>query len=218
MPGKRNTTAHAAAGRGYLSRTSRPILMSSRTSIKTRTISTASRLAGRESKTTMTTNRGSIRDLRIWLVATCTVATVAALTPGFAAAGSGGGTLCVLQAELTPGSETTGSTSAATGTTRITVGKDGTIEQQTRIVNPANETFVAGHIHEAPAGDDGPVVVPLYGAPDPPTSARQIRIRGVVTPNAGTTGEELCQSPSAYYVNFHTAEFTGGAIRGQLHH
>jgi hypothetical protein len=41
--------------------------------------------------------------------------------------------------------------------------------------------------------------------------------RGTATPNPGTTGADLCQSPSAYYVNYHTTAFPGGAIRGQLH-
>ena len=36
-------------------------------------------------------------------------------------------------------------------------------------------------------------------------------------PNPGTTGGDLCQNTSAYYVNYHTTAFPGGAIRGQLH-
>ena len=63
----------------------------------------------------------------------------------------------------------------------------------------------------------GPIVVPLFVSPSAPTSARQIKQHGVATPNAGTTGAALCASPSAYYVNYHTTAFTGGAIRGQLH-
>jgi hypothetical protein len=74
----------------------------------------------------------------------------------------------------------------------------------------------AGHIHKAPVGTEGPIVVNLFVAPSPPTSARHIKQRGTATPNPGTTGANLCQNPSAYYVNYHTTAFQGGAIRGQL--
>ena len=49
------------------------------------------------------------------------------------------------------------------------------------------------------------------------TSLRHIKQSGVATPNAGTTGADLCQDPGAYYVNYHTTVFPLGAIRGQLH-
>jgi len=124
--------------------------------------------------------------------------------------------MCVLHAKLAAKNETTGSTSTAKGHTQIKVGNDGTIEFKTQILNRGNETFVAGHIHQAPAGTAGAIVVPLFVSPTPPTNARHIRQRGVATPNAGTTGAALCQNPSAYYVNYHTTAFTGGAIRGQL--
>ena len=112
--------------------------------------------------------------------------------------------------------ETTGSTSVAKGHTTIKVRRDGTIEFKTKILNRSHETFIAGHVHLAPVGVAGPIVVPLYGPPSPATSARQIKQHGVATPNAGTTGAALCQNPAAYYVNYHTTAFTGGAIRGQL--
>ena len=139
------------------------------------------------------------------------------LSEGAAPAKSPKGTMCVLHAKLSAKSETTGSTSVAKGHTLIKVRQDGTIEFKTKILNKAHEAFFAGHIHEAPVGSAGSVVVPLFVPPASATSARQIKQSGVATPNAGTTGAELCQNPSAFYVNYHTTAFTGGAIRGQLH-
>src|SRR5438552_18722462 len=134
-----------------------------------------------------------------------------------APAKSGKGTMCVLHARLAASNETTGSTSTATGHTLIKVREDGTITFKTQINNPDRETFIAGHIHKAPVGVPGPIVVPLFVSPSPPTSVRHIKQSGTATPNAGTTGADLCQNPSAYYVNYHTTAFPGGAIRGQLH-
>ena len=146
-------------------------------------------------------------------VVACAVAVLAAGT----APGKGGqGVMCVLHARLAATNETTGSTSTAKGHTQIKVRNDGTIEFKTQILNRGNETFIAGHIHQAPVGVAGPIVVPLFVSPSPATNARHIRQSGVATPNAGTTGASLCQNPSAYYVNYHTTAFTGGAIRGQL--
>ena len=154
-----------------------------------------------------------MRRLILCLAAVCVAV---ALTTSAAPAKNRHGTLCVLHAKLAARNETTGSTSVAKGHTDIKVRTDGTIEFKTKILNKAHETFVAGHIHQAPVGVPGPIVVPLFVAPSPPTSARQIKQRGVATPNAGTTGAALCANPSAYYVNYHTTAFTGGAIRGQL--
>jgi hypothetical protein len=153
-----------------------------------------------------------MRRLILCLVAVCAVG---APTASVAPAKSRLGVMCVLHAKLTANNEA-GSTSTAKGQTLIKIRNNGTIEFKTRINNKNHETFVAAHIHQAPIGVAGPVVVPLFVAPTPPTSARHIKQGGVATPNAGTTGAALCQNPSAYYVNYHTTAFPGGAIRGQL--
>jgi len=154
-----------------------------------------------------------MRRFILCLVASCALAVSPA---NVAAAKSGEGVMCVLHAKLAAKNETTGSTSTAKGHTLIKVRNDGTIEFKTQINNKNHETFVAGHIHLAPVGVAGPIVVPLFVAPTPPTTARHIKQKGLATPNAGTTGAALCQNPSAYYVNYHTTAFPGGAIRGQL--
>jgi hypothetical protein len=153
-----------------------------------------------------------MRRLILGVVVACVVAASAA---SVAPAKNGNGVMCVLHARLTATSETTGSTSTAKGQTQIKVRANGTIEFKTHILNKNGETFVAGHIHQAPVGVAGSIVVPLFASPG--TTARHIRQSGVATPNAGTTGAALCTNPSAYYVNYHTTAFPGGAIRGQLH-
>ena len=155
-----------------------------------------------------------MRRLILCLLVACAAAAPAAST---APAKNGRGTMCVMHARLTAKSETTGSTSTARGYTLIKVRNDGTITFKTTINNRNTETFVAGHIHQAPAGKAGDIVVPLFVIPpSAATSARHIKQSGTATPNTGTTGANLCQSPGAYYVNYHTTAFQGGAIRGQL--
>src|SRR5918911_4245570 len=112
----------------------------------------------------------------------------AVLTAGVAPAKSGHGVMCVLHAKLSAKDETTGSTSTAKGHTLIKVRNDGTIQFKTQIHNRSRETFVAGHIPQAPAGVAGPVVVPLFVPPASATSARHIKQSGTATPTAGTTG------------------------------
>lgn len=71
---------------------------------------------------------------------------------------------------------------------------------------------VAAHIHEAPVGVSGGVVVDLeIGSAD----RRGNRLSNCVTVDQEVVNEILA-GPAGYYVNVHTSEFPGGAIRGQL--
>ena len=135
--------------------------------------------------------------------------------PAATAAGPNGSdkaTMCVFTTQLRAENEVPGSTSPATGATQIKVRNDGTIEFKTHILNPDNETFIAGHIHFAPAGVAGPVVQSLFV--DGPTSDRQIMQSGEVSNPA--LGTAICTNPSGYYVNYHSTTFPAGATRGQL--
>ena len=151
-----------------------------------------------------------MRRLCICLVVAC----IAAIGAAGTATAKHGGVMCVLSTQLSAKNETTGSTSTATGHTQIKVWNDGTITFKTQIFNQNRETFVAGHIHQAPVGFAGGIVVPLFAGPA--TTQSHIKLGGSATPNVGTTGAAICQNPSAYYVNFHTTAFSAGAIRGQL--
>lgn len=67
----------------------------------------------------------------------------------------------------------------------------------------------AAHIHVAPAGVAGPVVVPLT----PPTSGSS---SGCVSGVNRDLIKAIIQNPEGYYVNVHNADFPAGALRGQL--
>lgn len=70
-------------------------------------------------------------------------------------------------------------------------------------------TAAAGHIHEAPAGTAGPVVLALFTTPND-TGAFQ----GCFTD--ATLAADIEANPADYYVNIHSATFPDGAVRGQL--
>lgn len=70
------------------------------------------------------------------------------------------------------------------------------------------ETANAAHIHEAPVGVAGPVVVPL----DAPSSGRSSGCERI----GRELALEIAAAPEDYYVNVHNTPFPGGAIRGQL--
>ena len=68
---------------------------------------------------------------------------------------------------------------------------------------------IGAHIHSAPTGIAGPVVVPL-SSPDETGHASGCRSvdRNLI--------KALMQSTEQYYVNVHTTDFPAGAVRGQL--
>ncbi len=127
--------------------------------------------------------------------------------------GSGKGVVCVRNTRLRAANEVPPSTSTAKGHAQIKVRRDGSIQYKIFVLNRGGETFVAGHIHEAPAGMAGGVKVGLFAGPA--TDARHIRLSGTVTTMA-VLAADICADPDDYYVNLHTTVNTGGAIRGQL--
>jgi len=74
------------------------------------------------------------------------------------------------------------------------------------------DPVVAGHIHEAPAGMAGPVVVPLDLTQD---DFKKGEAEGCVTVKKAVA-KDILAHPHDYYVNVHTTVYPGGAVRGQL--
>ncbi|MEB3966765.1 CHRD domain-containing protein [Streptomyces kunmingensis] len=70
------------------------------------------------------------------------------------------------------------------------------------------------HIHEGVRGVNGGIKVdfsPLL------KKAKHHTLVGTVTVEDGALLDRLTSDPGAFYANLHTAEFPGGAVRGQLH-
>lgn len=70
------------------------------------------------------------------------------------------------------------------------------------------EPATAAHVHEAPAGSAGPVVVTLQ-APTSGQSSGCVKI-------GREEAEEIVANPEDYYVNVHNDPYPAGALRGQL--
>jgi hypothetical protein len=71
----------------------------------------------------------------------------------------------------------------------------------------------AAHIHRGVAGTNGPVVVPFWGSVMPATVNAAAGATTVTDPQIAA---DIVANPAGFYVNLHTPEFPGGAIRSQL--
>lgn len=69
----------------------------------------------------------------------------------------------------------------------------------------------AAHIHAAPAGVNGDVVIPT---PVPAVTTGSAQGCAAVD---RSLAKDIKADPGSYYLNIHTSEFPGGEIRGQLH-
>jgi hypothetical protein len=117
----------------------------------------------------------------------------------------------------------------ATGLAKFRLSKDGTELSYKLIVANIDDVLMA-HIHQAGAGQNGPIVAWLYpGAPPPvliPGTSNGVLAEGVVTeanlmgPLAGEPLSALIEAMAGggTYVNVHTSANPGGAVRGQIVH
>ena len=97
----------------------------------------------------------------------------------------------------------------------------GTVSFDTSFTFPGAVTLTGLHIHTGVAGENGPVVInSTLSSTDSDAidvTSRVIRRRVEVTSDAGLDALWLLESqPSAAYLNLHTMDNPGGALRGQL--
>ena len=111
-----------------------------------------------------------------------------------------------LTAELAGDAETA---AEGTGTAMVTLDPE-TGEACWELTAEGIGAVVQSHIHVGAAGESGDVVVPLDVDGFDGTS------EGCIADQDAEALQAIIDNPAGYYVNLHTEEFPGGAVRGQL--
>lgn len=131
------------------------------------------------------------------------------------------------RAHLTGDQEVPAASTNATGQALFKLSKDGS-ELSYKLIVANLDNVLMAHIHLAPAGMNGGVVVWLYPSGPPPQliegTTNGILVEGVITSGdlvgslAGGDLQSLLDNMAAgnAYVNVHTVAFPGGEIRGQI--
>lgn len=101
---------------------------------------------------------------------------------------------------------------AARGTATFWLEPSGDIKFE--LVVRRMDNITGAHIHEAPAGVNGPIIVDLLAAAgNPDLTGENHVVTGSFTPPEGLL-EKFDKGET--YVNVHSTEFPGGEIRGQV--
>jgi CHRD domain len=143
------------------------------------------------------------------LFAVAVLTALAAATP--AAATGDSATKCAAYAVLKPGNEVPPTTSRTLGAAAIKINGT-TLSFVVTISNPQRETFTAGHIHIGAAGVNGPVRVALFSG----SNDRRFFFQAAQIQISAENAAAICGDLAGHYVNYHTTQFPGGALRGQL--
>jgi hypothetical protein len=106
---------------------------------------------------------------------------------------------------LSGANEVPATTSKATGTGSVTVGRDHSVKAK---ITVTGMTATAAHIHMGAAGANGPVIVPFTKSGD----------NTFVAPDGAKMTDEQYEAWKAgrTYVNVHSAANPGGEVRAQL--
>ena len=133
-------------------------------------------------------------------------------TPSYAAAQSGAGlsaTAAATAAQEVPETAST-ATASATFTSPVAGSIDVVVMSTGGVLLNGAGTVIAAHIHQAPAGSNGGVVVNLGTIVN-----GTLDFSGSVTV-AQATIDAIAANPANYYLNIHTTAVGSGEIRGQL--
>jgi hypothetical protein len=117
-----------------------------------------------------------------------------------------------LGAVLTASQETPPTTTPGFGNSTVTFDSTRTNITVTITVANLGSPISGFHIHEAPAGTAGNIVVNLQGLGGVFSNGTMT----VTVPIASDLALRMLQNPANFYVNVHTTQFGGGAVRGQL--
>jgi hypothetical protein len=110
-----------------------------------------------------------------------------------------------VQVRLTGAEEVPPVNTSATGSGTVTVGEDKSV---TGKISTQGIAGAAAHIHEAAAGSNGPVIVPMDKTSDNEWSTK---------PGAKLTDAQYeSYKAGRLYFNVHSAQNKGGEIRGQI--
>jgi hypothetical protein len=99
-----------------------------------------------------------------------------------------------------------------TGTATIAIDRNARTLCYTITTQNVALPLLAAHIHEAPVGEAGPVVVPLFTEPVNTATVGPTCLTGL---NKNLL-KDIIRNPENYYVNVHNTPFPNGAVRGQL--
>jgi hypothetical protein len=116
-----------------------------------------------------------------------------------------------LEAKLSGSQETApGGDPNGTGTAKLRLNRESRRVCFTIRVNNI-DGVVAAHIHRGAKGVAGDIEVELIGAPESGE-----RFTGCTNGVKRSLIREMLRRPRRFYVNVHTGDFPGGAVRGQL--